>query len=124
MKLPKRALTNIDLYKYVKLLKIPHFRGVFMRDTLPKSGAHSNECGIMNLDMEAGPGTHWVAYKKSGTNVIYFDSYGNLRPPLELIEYLQHNSPCHLMYNHENLQSFNAINCGHLCLRFLYNCYN
>ena len=30
------SLTNFDLYKYVERLKIPNFRGVYMRDTLPK----------------------------------------------------------------------------------------
>jgi hypothetical protein len=37
VKLPNRALTNIDLAQYAKKLKILYFRGVFMRDTLPKN---------------------------------------------------------------------------------------
>jgi hypothetical protein len=36
IKLPKRALTNIDLKKFAKLLEIHNFRGVFMKDSLPK----------------------------------------------------------------------------------------
>ena len=31
-----RGLTNIDLYSYARELKIDNFRGVFMRDTLPR----------------------------------------------------------------------------------------
>ena len=31
-----KALTNVDILKYVEILKIPNFRGVFMRDELPK----------------------------------------------------------------------------------------
>jgi hypothetical protein len=121
LKLPKRALTNIDLKRYAKVLNIHNFRGVFMKNSLPKLGVHVNECGIINLDDENGEGTHWVAYKKVGNQAMYFDSYGNLRPPLELIKYLQSKGLCKIIYNYKNLQSFNMINCGHLCLKFLYN---
>jgi len=31
-------------------MRVPYFRGVFMRDALPISGAHRNESGIVNLD--------------------------------------------------------------------------
>lgn len=57
-----------------------------MRDSLPHS-VHVNECAIINLDSISGPGTHWVCYKKLGSLVEYFDSFGNLRPPIELIKY-------------------------------------
>jgi hypothetical protein len=91
-----------------------------MRNTLPISGPYLNECGILNLDKAEGPGTHWTAYKKTGKNAIYFDSFGDLRPPTELIQYLQSKGSCSIIYNHQNLQSYNMINCGHLCLKFLY----
>jgi hypothetical protein len=65
IKLPKRALTNIDLKKFAKLLQIHNFRGVFMKDSLPKSGAKVNETGLINLDDQKGNGTHWTAYKKN-----------------------------------------------------------
>nr|WP_129335180.1 hypothetical protein [Enterobacter cloacae complex sp. 2DZ2F20B] len=93
-----------------------------MKNSLPNK-VRLNECGILNLDNKEGPGTHWTAYKKTRNEVIYFDSYGDLRPPLELIKYLQSNGFCNIVYNYESLQTFNSINCGHLCLRFLYNCY-
>jgi len=31
-------LSNFDILTYAKKLHIPYFRGVFMRDTLPKKG--------------------------------------------------------------------------------------
>lgn len=62
-KLPKSPLTNIDLIVYAKLFKISHFRGIFMRDNLPKK-VKKYERGIVNLDSINGPGTHWTAYKK------------------------------------------------------------
>uniref|UniRef100_A0ABD2XAG9 Phospholipase A2-like domain-containing protein n=2 Tax=Trichogramma kaykai TaxID=54128 RepID=A0ABD2XAG9_9HYME len=114
--LPNRALTNYDLVKYAELLKIPHFRGVFMRDELPSSGAHYRESAIVNLDDSIGPGTHWVAYRKCGKRVIYFDSFGDLQPPRDLVDYLKVPE---VMYNHQRYQDFDTHWCGHLCLKFL-----
>jgi len=47
-------------------MKIPHFRGVFMRDALPHKGPWKRESAIINLDHTRGPATHWVAYRKDG----------------------------------------------------------
>lgn len=93
---------------------IPHFRGVFMRDMLPKRSKRI-ECGIVNLDSSNGNGTHWVAYYKNNENIEYFDSFGNLQPPLEIIKYLG----SFIKYNHKQKQQYNSFNCGHLCLDFL-----
>lgn len=112
--LPNRALTDVDLKKFA--LNIPYFRGVFMRDSLPKH-PHLRECGIINLDSSSGPGTHWVAYYKNRDKKEYFDSFGNLQPPVEVIKYLGKN----LMYNYKQEQNYDSSNCGHLCLQFLYN---
>lgn len=117
MKLPKRALYSDELFKYVKLLKIPHFKGVFMRDTLPKQKPTSYESAIINLDVSRNMGTHWVAYIKKGNIVEYFDSFGNLKPPKELVNYL---GKVKILYNNETYQKYNQNNCGHLCLNFLY----
>ena len=32
-----------------------------MRNRLPKM-PYKKECGIINMDNDSGPGTHWVAY--------------------------------------------------------------
>lgn len=85
-----------------------------MRDTLPKK-VYVRECGIVNLDNNQGEGTHWVAYHKNKKHVEYFDSFGNLQPPKELIKYLGSN----IHYNYKQQQNFNTYNCGHLCLKFL-----
>lgn len=97
-------------------MKIPHFRGVYMRDTLPAHGSLKRECGIVNLDENAGSGTHWVAYKKTGHKVVYFDSFGDLPPPSELMSYFNVGS---VNYNYKRYQDFDTIVCGHLCLKFL-----
>lgn len=86
-----------------------------MRDTLPKK-PRKVECGIVNLDSSNNEGTHWVAYVKVNNYAEYFDSFGNLKPPLELIKYLQRAT---INYNYDQFQSFDTVNCGHLCLDFL-----
>lgn len=88
VKLPDRRLTNIDLIKYANILNMTDFRGVFMRNELPNSGPLDRESAIIDLVNVDGPGTHWVAFRKIGNHVTYFDSFGNLRPPMELILYL------------------------------------
>lgn len=121
-KIPIHPLSAGELLKYANLLKIPNFRGVFMRDTLPNRIWYS-ETGVVNLDSIFGSGTHWVCYSKNGKNICYFDSYGNLGPPLELVEYFNTSSqqPLNIVYNYECRQNMNTVICGHLCLMFLCN---
>lgn len=93
---------------------------MFMRNNLPRK-PYKNECAVINLDDIDGPGTHWVAYRKRAHDVQYFDSYGNLPPPLELIKYL--GSDVCIYYNYKNYQDYGTVICGQLCIKFLYNCF-
>ena len=46
-----------------------------MRNGLPKRSLKT-ECGILNLDVEKGSGTHWTCwYKLDSTHCYYFDSW-------------------------------------------------
>lgn len=90
-----------------------------MRNGLPAQGPHKFESGIVNLDDREGPGTHWVAYKKHNYDINYFDSFGDLRPPTDLLEYFGNVGS--VKYNHERYQDYNTFECGHLCLKFLSN---
>lgn len=92
-----------------------------MRDSLPNTTPWKNECMIVNHDSFVNDGTHWTCFAKQGPNVYYFDSFGKLPPPLELIKYW--GSDCFILYNSERYQNFNTVNCGHLCLHFLYEFY-
>lgn len=92
-----------------------------MRDSLPNTKPRKNECMIVNHDSWINNGTHWTCFVKQGKNIFYFDSFGKLAPPLELIKYW--GSECSVSYNAERYQKFNSINCGHLCLKFLYEFY-
>ena len=46
---PDKPLKNIELVRYARLLKIPDFRSVFMRETLPQYPLNV-ECGIVNFN--------------------------------------------------------------------------
>lgn len=89
-----------------------------MRDALPKR-PRKYESAIVNLDSIIGGGTHWVCYMKRSDKVFYFDSFGNLRPPIEIYKYFGPSAD--IMYNYDRRQSFNSVICGHLCLEFLTN---
>lgn len=110
-------MTLGDLEHYAKALDIKHFRGVFMRDMLPEGRPHQIECGIINLGDMYSSGTHWTCYMKKGKNKIYFDSFGDARPPLELVRYLGKSN---IKYDTDRIQSFeDPPICGHLCLEVL-----
>tara|TARA_Y100000310_G_scaffold330585_1_gene402495 strand:- start:817 stop:1266 length:450 start_codon:yes stop_codon:yes gene_type:complete len=115
--IPNKVLTNFDLINYVKELKISNFRGVFMRDTLPKS-PRKEECGIVNFNTTKEKGSHWVCYYKKGLNRIYFDSFGQITP-IEIQNYLKTNKEkgvAVIQRNTDIVQSINTNICGHLCL--------
>lgn len=114
-----RPMTNFDILKYVEKLRIPYFRGVFMRDQLPKK-AHRIECWVLNqADHNHPTGTHWCSLAKIGSDAYYFDSYGKLPPPLEIVEYL--GMSVNIQYNYNRYQYNDEIICGQLCLIFLYD---
>lgn len=91
-----------------------------MRDKLPHK-PKPIESGIVNLDNYKSNGTHWVAYVKINNYCEYFDSFGDLKPPNELVKYL---GKCNIYYNYVQYQTFDSVNCGHLCIKFLQNFWN
>lgn len=113
--MPKGVTSNVQLEQLGRRMHIPFFRGVFMRDVLPITGIRRNESDIVNLDDTAGPGTHWVAYAKREDHVVYFDSFGNLQPPKELVRYFGQNV-MKIEYKRISYQTYNQSICGQLCL--------
>lgn len=79
IQIPEKALTNIDLEHYVKVLNISNFVGVFMKNELPKKKL-AFENGIMNFNTTKEEGTHWVCWYKTPKNIIYFDSFAQHVP--------------------------------------------
>jgi len=109
--------SNHTLQKIATKLEIPHFRGVYSRNALPKTGVKSNECGIINLDDCQSIGTHWVAFVKKRNKVWYFDSFGDLPPPEELIDYFGKRAIVY--YNYNKYQEWSEAICGQLAIAFL-----
>jgi hypothetical protein len=56
-------LSNFDIIKLARNLKIKHFRDVFMKCELPRK-VKNIECGIINLQNSDESGSHWVAFYK------------------------------------------------------------
>ena len=96
-------MSNIDIMNWVKELKIKKFDGVFNKD----SRQWTSNCGIINLDSNNGPGTHWVCYVDS----FYFDPFG-LPPPENIL--------CIKRYNTSQYQEKISVLCGYFCLFFHY----
>lgn len=87
-----------------------------MRNDLPAKPWHKEKI-IVNLDSKEGSGTHWVALNKINNNeAFYFDSFGDLPPPKEIINYL-HGAT--IKYNVNRYQSSDTELCGQLALQFL-----
>jgi hypothetical protein len=95
------AMTNHEIIQAAIHLKIPFFRGVFLRNELPKEPL-PRECGVLNLDNKNG--THWTLYMcNSSLNLaIFMDPYGNLPPPPEILKYFKQYS--HVYYNFDKYQ--------------------
>lgn len=113
-----RPLSNHDIIRFAKEMNIPHFRGVFMRDNLPRR-CRKKECLVLNHDSIKNSGTHWTSLIKVNKTVYYFDSFGKLPPPVELIKYL--GKGVQINYNYHRYQDFDTVICGQLCLKFLNN---
>lgn len=122
MKRSIEPLSNHDIQDLIVKLEIPYFVGVFMRDTLKKqrrNGPKLQECLIINHDSSQGQGSHWSALAKNHDVAFYFDSFGKLPPPFEVLEYLGPN--IRLFYNAKRYQNYGTAICGHLCLKFLFD---
>jgi hypothetical protein len=115
--MPSHAMSDIELRYFAKAANIRNFRGVYMRDSLPRN-PKAVEKAIINLDSADGDGTHWVCYSKIKNVVQYYDSFGNLPPPTDLMSYMK---GCHIYFNRDCEQLENTVICGHLCILNLCN---
>lgn len=109
-------LSNIDISNMLR--KIPHFRGIFTRDILPKRMLKI-ECGIINSDTVSGIGKHWLAYfnDPKGKYVEFFNSFG-LPPGKEILSYLE-SSGKDIIYNSSQIQSNDSVLCGYYSVYYI-----
>ena len=75
------------------------------------------ECGIVNLDDNQGPGTHWVCYRNIDSFVEYFDPFDLIMPD-EIYQYLL-TSGKKRIYSQDEIQNRDSVLCGYWCLYYL-----
>lgn len=110
----QRALSQYDLMELIQIYRIVSLRGIFMRNDLPRQPWRT-ECGILNLDVLKGRGTHWTCWYMSDGVCFYFDSFG-LCPPVEFYDYIQ----CDCYHSTYQVQTLGDVICGHLSILMLY----
>lgn len=116
MEIPRSELTGKEIYSLVKKLRIPNFRGVFCADEIPHHvDAHQEECAILNFQKHTQTGSHWVAWYRKGSSIVYYDSYGGSVPP-DLVTYLR---PHGWIKRSIVITQRGPTECGGLCLLVL-----
>ena len=65
--------------------------------------------GIINLDSQIGPGTHWVAYRNGDIHAEYFDSFGIIMPN-DVMKYLLTSSKP-IYYSGDEIQGRDSVLC-------------
>ena len=119
-----KPLSNFDIEKICKKLKINNFRGVFSKDMLPLI-MKGYESVVINIqDYLDGGGTHWVCVYNSPHNkdVLYFDSFG-MKPSDVVIKYMK-TAGKGVVYNSGHIQNMNSIMCGYWCIYVINELYN
>lgn len=77
------------------------------------------ECGIINMDLSTGSGSHYVCFFNSPQHdhVYYYDSYGVI-PPTEIVQFLQQGGKG-ICYNSTQHQPIKSVLCGWYCIKVL-----
>ena len=101
-------MSNFYIIIWVKELKIKNFDGVFNKD----SRQWAYNCGIIKLDSNYRPGTHWVCYVDS----FYFDPVG--LPPPENILFIKRSNTSQYQKKKKKKKKISVL-CGYFCLFFI-----
>ena len=76
-----------------------------------------NECGVINLDSQIVPGTHWCCYRNIDKYCEYFDSFG-LPMPEQVLAYMRTDGK-RIIYSGDEIQERDSVLCGYWCLYYL-----
>jgi hypothetical protein len=108
-----RTTTNVQLFKFCKILFGDRFTNVYSSDD--KFRLKNDQCCIINTDSHLQHGTHWLSIYKHNNSYYVFDSFG--RDVHTLSKYFKHKNWINV--NFERFESFKQSNCGQLAVAFL-----
>ena len=113
----KKPLSNIDLMRWCKYLKI-NIKGIYSRNE-HMSKRHS-PC-IINLDSYEAVGTHWTCCVPGHNKrtLWYFDSFG-MPYPNEFKIRAEKDELKQILYNSTQYQHIKSVLCGYYCIYFLH----
>ena len=77
---PDKPLTNIELVRYARLLKIPDFRGVFMRDALPQYPLNWQPLDVLLSEKERKNLLRFVRADNAGGRTTLSENRDRIRP--------------------------------------------
>ena len=85
-----------------------------LRDNLPnkiKDGTY-----VTNLDEYSDIGIHWILLYVKNNDITYFDSFGVVHIPKEIIKLIGRKN---VIVNIFRIQAFDSIMCGYFCIGFI-----
>ena len=81
-------LTNFEIQRYYQ--NEPRFNEVLSSNNLPKTIKDGTY--VINLDEYADVGTHWTAFLRNRSQIVYFDSFGVEHDPEEIKEFVRNKN--------------------------------
>lgn len=104
----------------------PTLIGMYASDTLPEAIEQTPSLHVVNTDIAAGLGIHWVVFYFPGNDepAEFFDSLG--QPPdhytARFVKFLTNNSPTY-KFQRTRIQDFQTHTCGYYCIFYsLHRC--
>ena len=120
MTLLPHPLTNFEIQEYYQ--NEPRFNGVFSRDNLFNNNNNiKNGAYVINLNEYHDIGTHWVVLYVNNKIVTYFDSFGVVHIPKEIMKFIVRKK---IIINIYRIQAYDSIMCGYFCngfINFMFN---
>ena len=110
--MPPQPLTNFEIQRYYQ--NEPRFNEVLSSNNLPKTIKDGTY--VINLDEYADVGTHWTAFLRNRSQIVYFDSFGVEHDPEEIKEFVRNKN---IIANIFWVQANDSVMCGYFCIGFI-----
>lgn len=107
-----KSLSNFQIEDYYR--NNPYFKGCFAKDVLPQTIEQGFY--ILNLDNQAGAGTHWTLIINLPIMPVcfYYDPFGVV-PPMEALKFMK-TSKRKMYYSTIDMQHIDSSLCGYYCI--------